>query len=1067
LSAEKQLQARKQGTTPIEAEIAELFSFEKIQARGKQFETRTRQYLKRLLQSLFDKSLWSEPGKQTALLKTFFAEVFAYKGKIEVPADLVIKVSEALNTVARDLSKFGVSTKEKGNLGALFLRGVTESLKKDAPREIRASIEQALAGIQGVLLASIPQTKESGKKIIEQLVQGIVESRKELDEEVTKSAQDIADHFPQSPARKGPLKKLIRMGFMIGSQISAGMITAKPLIILAAVDFASSVIRVVSGIAGKIASASMSAVMSLRSLFNRLKPHIDEIRSTLLDAFRFGEAPGTVALIEQFKLVGVSAMETGTAISRINKALAGSADEAGKIKSLGIDLESVRQSGDPVVTLFAELSDVVANATAGTREMDTALELLGTSISSNLVLALKGGGEAFRRDFAESMRNTIFLTGELRAKMQEFQRFWMLIWQWGRNMLAAVLNEILPDINKQVGGVYEFLKRNTAKIAGLLIYLVTVARSAFSLIWKMLKNLVSNPGQMIGPLWNIVKSTAAMVLDLLSVFTDSVYEKFMEMGETIWSIVQTIASGVFDSLTKILPTFADLVISLLASALGEIFIFLDSHAGEILSWIGKLFYSVIKAILGLITEMSQRITIFLSMGFDSILKYVKAKIAEIVHAAIALLTESIRTEIEGNAALRAALELIFGKQFLDVLIAGAKVAGKNAGQALGDAERELAEHKKKIATAAKAAISVDLSFEGDTESREAWGDFTTAANNFKAAMGESWEIMRASIAETSDDIATLKEQGKDLLAGAFSEESVEKYKTALRSYFDEVKSAVGEMPAEVQSSFDALVESVNLDNYESAVVRIEEMLAGVQSGIKDVTAAAEESSEKLDTLFSGLGETVSNLGQAFTNLYEMSGKKLKEFFILSKAAAISEIIITTASGIMKALTASAPGVPLGPMNYAQAAAITAAGTVQLAKVTAEAIQGFAAGGFVSQGTGATKDDVPALLARGEFVQPANVVDFYGREFMERLRSKMIPRVDMAAISVPKTAFQTGGAVGTLSTPATAAQAPVVNIANIVDQSMIQRFFASQDGRRALYNVISDNAPQFRAALGSR
>ncbi len=51
---------------------------------------------------------------------------------------------------------------------------------------------------------------------------------------------------------------------------------------------------------------------------------------------------------------------------------------------------------------------------------------------------------------------------------------------------------------------------------------------------------------------------------------------------------------------------------------------------------------------------------------------------------------------------------------------------------------------------------------------------------------------------------------------------------------------------------------------------------------------------------------------------------------------------------------------------------------------------LATGGVVPGGKG-TKDDVPALLTRGEYVQPVSVVDYYGRGFMEALRSKLIPK----------------------------------------------------------------------------
>ena len=76
----------------------------------------------------------------------------------------------------------------------------------------------------------------------------------------------------------------------------------------------------------------------------------------------------------------------------------------------------------------------------------------------------------------------------------------------------------------------------------------------------------------------------------------------------------------------------------------------------------------------------------------------------------------------------------------------------------------------------------------------------------------------------------------------------------------------------------------------------------------------------------------------------------------------------------------------------------------------EAAEKFASGGQASftkkegkiPGKG-TEDDVPAMLTRGEFVQPVSTVEHYGKEFMEALRNKSIPKE-----AIPQ--FATGGSV---------------------------------------------------------
>jgi len=136
------------------------------------------------------------------------------------------------------------------------------------------------------------------------------------------------------------------------------------------------------------------------------------------------------------------------------------------------------------------------------------------------------------------------------------------------------------------------------------------------------------------------------------------------------------------------------------------------------------------------------------------------------------------------------------------------------------------------------------------------------------------------------------------------------------------------------------------------------------------------------------------------------------------------------------------------------------GTVQVAKITSQAL-GYEKGGLVTGGSGA-KDDIPALLSRGEFVLRNDAVKKLGKDYLERLnRGVRIP--------VPK--FAAGGMVGALSATTSKGDsgqsAPIINIANIVDPQQVARYFASSEGKRAFVNMVSDNAPRVKAALGAR
>jgi hypothetical protein len=138
----------------------------------------------------------------------------------------------------------------------------------------------------------------------------------------------------------------------------------------------------------------------------------------------------------------------------------------------------------------------------------------------------------------------------------------------------------------------------------------------------------------------------------------------------------------------------------------------------------------------------------------------------------------------------------------------------------------------------------------------------------------------------------------------------------------------------------------------------------------------------------------SSLSQAFSDLYEMSGKKNKEFFYLAKAAAIAEAIINTAQAVTKALAQG------GMWGVAQAMALSALGGVQIAKIQAQTLAyGGPVGGWSPN---KRADNVPIWATAGEYMQPVDTVMYYGRGIMEALRRRLIPRelFDKWNFSVP-------------------------------------------------------------------
>lgn len=221
--------------------------------------------------------------------------------------------------------------------------------------------------------------------------------------------------------------------------------------------------------------------------------------------------------------------------------------------------------------------------------------------------------------------------------------------------------------------------------------------------------------------------------------------------------------------------------------------------------------------------------------------------------------------------------------------------------------------------------------------------------------------------------------------------------------------------------------------------------------------------QALEEVFNHSKTLAAGTADIFSDLYELSGKQVKEFFLLSKGAAIAQATLNIAEGITKALATG------GFFGIAQGALVAAAGTVQIAKIVASTIKGFAKGGPVLGGSGA-RDDVPALLTAGEYVMPRSTVRYYGAEFFESLRQGLLPKGVLANLSnnlprniytpaIPK--FATGGLVSPVKSQET--KQPV-NIVNFVDKQIVEQYLASTAGNRTIVNAIGRNAQEIKKVL---
>lgn len=210
-------------------------------------------------------------------------------------------------------------------------------------------------------------------------------------------------------------------------------------------------------------------------------------------------------------------------------------------------------------------------------------------------------------------------------------------------------------------------------------------------------------------------------------------------------------------------------------------------------------------------------------------------------------------------------------------------------------------------------------------------------------------------------------------------------------------------------------------------------------------------------------ETFGGTASAFEDLYELTGKKQKEWFYLAKAASIAEATISTASGIMKAYE------QMGAYGSVGAALVAVQGAIQIAKISST---GLAEGGIVPGHSPNNKaDNIPARLTAGEYVQPVDTVKHYGIGVMEALRKRVIPRealfnAGIKASNIAKFRYAEGGGVPNINNPI--AESPQkkeeITIVNYTDRQELLSALSTSDGINAIVNVISANRERITRVL---
>jgi hypothetical protein len=193
------------------------------------------------------------------------------------------------------------------------------------------------------------------------------------------------------------------------------------------------------------------------------------------------------------------------------------------------------------------------------------------------------------------------------------------------------------------------------------------------------------------------------------------------------------------------------------------------------------------------------------------------------------------------------------------------------------------------------------------------------------------------------------EEEKEAAVGGLTQEGIETRLAAEREMRDEI-NIIRQGLAETESErMAAELEAYDIyakeryARFEKLISDEEELkkLADAQDALrkkKEKDLEKQVLNERISVVRSGLGYMES----LFADMYEASGKEMKQFFYLQKAVAVADAIVSTYAAANKAMNET-PGP--GWVKMAMAATIVASGIARVAQIIATTIKA-AEGGFV-------------------------------------------------------------------------------------------------------------------------
>lgn len=917
---------------------------------------------------------------------------------------------------------------------------------------------------------SKPLARKGGMGIVKEISTGVVANIPALTKAMDKATEAADKFLPHSPAEEGAFKTLREAGAKILDELSFGI---------------SSKVAWFLGIFHRLSNNAVVAMKPMLEVGNVAK--------------RIGIAVTTLSSL-QYAFVGfdVSATDLQTTFTSLSKSIneVATVEKQAALANVGINLSKVRSATSPATEMFLQFSDAMKKFPPNSEAMQKALEAIGLSTQSNIVNAMMMGRERILEMMNEGAKVGATFDQSFVSIGQSFTETMNKFGKIGEYLERDFLQIIIGPLKDTAEYLFSFYSNNVVAIRAIIKIAGEVFNILLDMIGKFSKRAINDPQKGIEFLGSIVMGFWQSMLTMGGVVVDDFLEG--TLGK-IWQWLKAGWNIVWGVLSEYAYQIGDLI------------------ARQARIWTQTIKIKFLEMLASIVSSPQFRLILD---QFGILEKTVGAGLKQSIISEKTELDKILEEEVNafGGAGGDFSLESVFGARMLAVAERTKKIIAESKEE-LGRASSVLADPKKWEETATKfkagfvKAIEDFKTITGNT----GWGDiFSDAMTKFNQAVSkQNWDEAAKQMQDMSD-----KAQGavnKIAQIGPEARKAAEQAKNATKIIADDIiekvtgltkaqrEQAIVENKIAVQT-LQVKLKAASDETEKKAIQReldIQNMIASQEDELKNfkialdakyteerdyeekvkalkgfvaqqkmaITANLNDSeAQKEIKLFNEKTDVAtkftSNFQTLFSNMYELTGKKVKAFFYLEKAASIAEAIINTATGIVNAFALPAPlNLTLGPVL---AELVATVGATQVGIITSQAIQGpsgYAAGGIVpGNGDG---DIVPAMLTPGEAIIRKGAVQKYGTVFLNALNEGLLPErvIENLSLSLPtpmprpQMAFANGGLVMPMSAQQSNRQE--INITNVTSREEIFKAMNSASGRDVIFNVLSSENNKFR------